>query len=261
MLAGADEYSEVPVRHNEDEVNQQWSTELALPNRDAIADWQSPNVKAHLLLLAHMKRSTLPISDYVADMKGVLDQALRLLQAALDIAVMLGNANKAILVVHLTQMLMQGIFSERDAFLQIAVPHSSQSKATSFRDYVYKNGARVSELAHLPRLDVAIHFDVKSNVVRVSIDRLSRSQEYAKLGKLQRQKKESFIVLVTRAINGGDAIVGFQRTDLRSRQSVLEFASKTDDVDIIWGSPHFTVRVMSDSYFGLDCVCSSTQLP
>lgn len=39
-----------------------------------------PHVKAHLLLQAHMARLPPPISDYLTDTRGVLDNSIRLAQ-------------------------------------------------------------------------------------------------------------------------------------------------------------------------------------
>lgn len=41
-----------------------------------------PHTKANLLLQAHLGRLALPISDYITDTKGVLDNSLRILQAS-----------------------------------------------------------------------------------------------------------------------------------------------------------------------------------
>ena len=48
--------------------------------------FDSPHTKAHLLFQAHFSRLPLPISDYHTDTKSVLDQAIRILQAMLDVA-------------------------------------------------------------------------------------------------------------------------------------------------------------------------------
>ena len=73
------------MRHNEDKVN----AELARQVEDAaglcgrsLAD--DPHTKANLLFQAHSSMQ-LPMSDYVTDAKGVLDQAVRILQAIIDV--------------------------------------------------------------------------------------------------------------------------------------------------------------------------------
>lgn len=53
----------------------------------ASLDFSSPHIKAFLLLEAHLTRfqpSDFPISDYITDLKSVLDQAVRIIQAMID---------------------------------------------------------------------------------------------------------------------------------------------------------------------------------
>lgn len=42
--------------------------------------YDSPNTKAFLLLQAHFARLPLPCTDYITDLKSVLDQAIRIIQ-------------------------------------------------------------------------------------------------------------------------------------------------------------------------------------
>ncbi|KAB0348345.1 hypothetical protein FD754_013202 [Muntiacus muntjak] len=74
----AEEYTDLPVRHNEDHMN----SELAkcLPLESNPHSFDSPHTKAHLLLQAHLSRAMLPCPDYDTDTKTVLDQALRVCQ-------------------------------------------------------------------------------------------------------------------------------------------------------------------------------------
>ncbi|VEL09752.1 unnamed protein product [Protopolystoma xenopodis] len=80
ILAHAHEFAELPVRHNEDNANEQLSRELPL---EAVGSWDSAHTKAHLLLQVHFTRLThiLPVCDYVTDTKLVLDQAPRIVQS------------------------------------------------------------------------------------------------------------------------------------------------------------------------------------
>lgn len=74
----AEEYTDLPVRHNEDHMN----SELAkcLPLESNPHSFDSPHTKAYLLLQAHLSRAMLPCPDYDTDTKTVLDQALRVCQ-------------------------------------------------------------------------------------------------------------------------------------------------------------------------------------
>ena len=84
----------------------------------------SPHVKANLLLQSHFARAALPMSDYVTDTKSVLDQALRVLQAMVDVAADGGWMFTALGAMHLTQMVSQGRFVGPDAGSELAdLPH------------------------------------------------------------------------------------------------------------------------------------------
>ena len=78
-LQASSEYNELPVRHNEDGLNKNLSSNLPLPVEPP-ESFDSPHTKTHLLLQAHFSRAELPVADYVTDTKSVLDQALRILQ-------------------------------------------------------------------------------------------------------------------------------------------------------------------------------------
>lgn len=91
----ATEYDELPVRHNEDLINAELSRSLPLPATAFGLPMWDPHVKAFLLLQAHMSRVTLPITDYVGDQTSVLDQAVRIIQASIDVVAELGYLSSA----------------------------------------------------------------------------------------------------------------------------------------------------------------------
>jgi activating signal cointegrator complex subunit 3 len=70
--------------------------------------YDNPHVKAHLLFQAHFCRAELPIADYLTDTKSVLDQAIRILQAMVDIAANEGWLAAALRLMQLVQMVVQG---------------------------------------------------------------------------------------------------------------------------------------------------------
>ena len=81
----ATEYDDLPVRHNEDLINAELSNSLPLQAGSLSLPMHDPHVKAFLLLQAHFSRITLPITDYVGDQNSVLDQSIRIIQAAIDV--------------------------------------------------------------------------------------------------------------------------------------------------------------------------------
>lgn len=90
-VSSASEYDEIPVRHNEDLINEELSKALPLKaeHHFQLPMWD-PHVKAFLLLQAHFSRVDLPISDYVGDLNSVLDQSIRIAQASIDVLTELG---------------------------------------------------------------------------------------------------------------------------------------------------------------------------
>lgn len=83
----AHEFSDLPVRHNEDHVNCELAAKLPLSVEPHTYD--SSNTKTHLLLQAHFSRVPLPSADYHTDTKSVMDQVLRVLQVFINASVMI----------------------------------------------------------------------------------------------------------------------------------------------------------------------------
>jgi len=60
---------------------------------------------------AHFSQLELPISDYVTDLKSVLDQSIRIIQAMIDICANSGWLSSSITCMRLLQMVMQVVIS------------------------------------------------------------------------------------------------------------------------------------------------------
>ncbi|KAI1093636.1 Sec63-domain-containing protein [Rostrohypoxylon terebratum] len=102
-MSRATEYDELPVRHNEDLINVELSKNLPFDgNAFGLPMWD-PHVKAFLLLQAHMARIDLPITDYVGDQTSVLDQAIRIIQASIDVLTELGYLSSCLEMIKLLQ--------------------------------------------------------------------------------------------------------------------------------------------------------------
>ncbi|KXX76110.1 putative helicase mug81 [Madurella mycetomatis] len=102
-MCRATEYDELPVRHNEDLINAELSRNLAFSGTSFGLPMWDPHVKAFLLLQAHMSRLPLPITDYVGDQTSVLDQAIRIIQASIDVMAELGHLSSLLEFVKLLQ--------------------------------------------------------------------------------------------------------------------------------------------------------------
>ncbi|KAK2067739.1 hypothetical protein P8C59_001452 [Phyllachora maydis] len=102
-MCRAAEYDELPVRHNEDLINAELSRGLPFPGSSFGLPMWDAHVKAFLLLQAHMARVSLPITDYVGDQTSVLDQAIRVIQASIDVMAELGYLSSALQFISLLQ--------------------------------------------------------------------------------------------------------------------------------------------------------------
>jgi antiviral helicase SLH1 len=102
-LCIASEFDELPVRHNEDLINAELEKNLPYkPSSLELPMWD-PHVKAHLLLQAYFDRIELPITDYVGDQTSVLDQSVRVCQAAIDVLAEKGYLKAVMKVINLLQ--------------------------------------------------------------------------------------------------------------------------------------------------------------
>ncbi|KAG5271489.1 hypothetical protein AALO_G00180410 [Alosa alosa] len=154
VLTEAEEYAELPVRHNEDQLN----SELAqrLPLQVSPHSFDSAHTKTHLLLQAHFSRATLPCSDYATDTKTVLDNAIRICQAMLDVVANEGWLVAALSICNLVQMTVQGRWLHDSSLLTL--PHIEQQHLYLFRRWGSKGGrggAYDGSIESLPELMAA----------------------------------------------------------------------------------------------------------
>uniref|UniRef100_A0A672FSE4 Activating signal cointegrator 1 complex subunit 3 n=1 Tax=Salarias fasciatus TaxID=181472 RepID=A0A672FSE4_SALFA len=136
VLTDAEEYAELPVRHNEDQLNSQLAQQLPLQVNPHSYD--SAHTKTHLLLQAHFSHAPLPCSDYTTDTKTVLDNAIRICQAMLDVAANEGWLVTSLSICHLVQMLVQGRWLHDSSLLTL--PHLQQQHLHLFRKWPGRRG-------------------------------------------------------------------------------------------------------------------------
>ena len=117
LLCDAEEFAQLPVRHNEDGLNEELASNL--PWSVPPSDYGSPHAKAFLLLQARMCRAPLPITDYITDSKGVLDNTMRVANALVDVAGSAGHASTATAAMRLVQCVVQGRMPTDSPLLQL----------------------------------------------------------------------------------------------------------------------------------------------
>ncbi|OMJ83950.1 hypothetical protein SteCoe_15048 [Stentor coeruleus] len=106
ILSRAEEFAELPVRHNEEHLNEELARIVPYPVN--MHELDSAFTKTHLLIQAHLTRVQLPISDYLTDTKLVLDQSVRLLNGMVDICSQVGSLTNTLKIATMLQMLTQG---------------------------------------------------------------------------------------------------------------------------------------------------------
>jgi activating signal cointegrator complex subunit 3 len=117
VLCQAKEYDELPVRHNEDNLNAEMLHAVRYPPAAHLVD--KPNCKAELLIQAHFSRLSLPISDYITDTRTVLDNSMRILQAMIDICAENSWWRSCHAVMKTIQCMMQARWDDDDTLMQI----------------------------------------------------------------------------------------------------------------------------------------------
>ncbi|KAK1759406.1 activating signal cointegrator 1 complex subunit 3 [Echria macrotheca] len=149
-MSRATEYDELPVRHNEDLINAELSRALPFPATAFGLPMWDPHVKAFLLLQAHMSRVPLPITDYVGDQTSVLDQAVRIIQASIDVMAELGFLSSALQFVSLLQSVKSARWpTEPPMSILPGVEVSTKAKKMTLQEMSarYKNPPQLQRLA------------------------------------------------------------------------------------------------------------------
>lgn len=121
ILSSAMEFSELPIRHKEPRFLERLAGHL--PVKIEATKYNDPFVKANVLLQAHFSRTRLPV-ELRADQQKVLKQALKLIQAMVDVISSNGWWKPAMDAMELAQMVVQGMWTYDPILKQ--VPHLTE---------------------------------------------------------------------------------------------------------------------------------------
>lgn len=120
ILCLATEYDELATRHGEELINMEMSQAMRYKAEDLECEFiWDPHVKAYLLIQAYISRVDLPIADYAQDTVSVLDQALRILQAYIDVASEKGYLQVVLNFITIMQCLKQRIWFDDHPFMSL----------------------------------------------------------------------------------------------------------------------------------------------
>ncbi|KAI9348199.1 Sec63 Brl domain-containing protein [Obelidium mucronatum] len=185
ILSDVPEFNELPVRHNEDKMNQTLEESLPVP---VLIYWkpgmelfggvpenlgfEDPHVKAFLLLQAHLTRvKTLPCSDYNTDTTSVLDQSIRVMQAMVDIAADKGILGTTLGVINMMQAVKQARWPSDSPLLSL--PHLTEENVEALRSHKTKPVTGLFDLCKMGDMDVVRLFSTLPGV------RANHAQEIA----------------------------------------------------------------------------------
>jgi antiviral helicase SLH1 len=292
-MSSATEYDELPVRHNEDLINAELSKNLPLPatSFDNLPMWD-PHVKAFLLLQAHMSRIDLPISDYVGDQTSVLDQAIRIIQASIDILTELGYLSSCMQMITLLQCIkcarwptdyplsvLPGVSIDALAHDQNLPPRLQDFSAFSQSGFertmkgLQLHPSQVLQFKKAANMIPDLKVDVQ-NVTALSLTvHLARQSSLADRDgkmfapKFPKSQTEGWFVILCR--EGRDEVVAIKRVGWNSQKGTgdgnrpnARALIKFPDVDgAIEDGRKFDVWVASDGYLGMLYKVEGVEIP
>ncbi|RWS31343.1 Activating signal cointegrator 1 complex subunit 3-like protein [Leptotrombidium deliense] len=142
IISKCHEFNELPVRHNEEILNADLSKDCRYTVNDLSFD--NPNTKAFLLFQAHFSQLELPCSDYLTDLKSVLDQSIRIIQAMIDIVAMKGFLSTTLKLMIVMQMITQARWF--DECTVMTLPFVEKSMMSVFAERLHTNLPQLMDL-------------------------------------------------------------------------------------------------------------------
>lgn len=277
ILCEATEYDELPVRHNEDNLNRELIPLMKWEIDELRVD--SPHVKANILFQAHFSRLPLPISDYHTDLKSVLDQSIRILQAMIDMCAQAGWLSSCLKAINLLQMVIQGRWLSDSSLsnlpgfndeiirylkskgvlhlaqlLEISRSRSSLEKMFLDISSNFSNPRLFETLSSLPLMNLSFSYEspevsLDTEIeIEVKFERINSKKTLKAYAPFwSRIKEEGWFIII--GLQSTDEILSFKRQRIplcRSSTKVTIFPPEAP------GEYVFTFYLMSDSYIGLD---------
>ena len=273
LMTEAEEYKQLPVRHNEGEMNRELCEVSRFKHVKFTFD--SPHTKTYLLLQVYFSRAKFPITDYALDAKSVIDNCARIIFFLIDVAIDNKHLDTTLNLINLAQMLVHGLWIDDRSTM--CLPNVNYEEAKLIDDKlgishlaeIVEDPEKTTKIIDLLQLDGKKKLDLKKFVDRVPNVKVSlsaRGKEQLKQGELtkvkvsleKRNNKESndvrikltnkiksnrFYVILADEKN--NRIVDFAKLTLKGK-SVKTF-------DIEWPeNKNLKVFLMNDSYFGID---------
>ncbi|KAG2182998.1 hypothetical protein INT44_005979, partial [Umbelopsis vinacea] len=291
IVSNVPEYSELPVRCNEDLLNREIEKDIVYPVQ-SMDSYISPHVKAYVLLQAHFARLPLPISDYITDQITVMDSAIRFCQAMIDVAADTGYLTTSLTVMNMLQCIKQARYLHDSTLLTLPGIQEYMLEKIKHKGRVIRNIAELTELSpaeiqkifqnlqlskdqiraistmvsRLPVLNIQTKVDTQKSYlipeaeykIKIDIRRVSRSKGPHD-GRIHspffpKPQYESWWLVL--GDTQTDELLALKRISMRNgpNETLGEKASTslTIDAPARLGKHEYTLFVMSDGYLGLD---------
>jgi antiviral helicase SLH1 len=287
-MSRAIEYDELPVRHNEDLINETLSANLPFQGHSFGLPMWDPHVKAFLLLQAHMSRIDLPITDYVGEQTSVLDQAIRIVQASIDVLTELGYLSSCLQMIALLQSIkcarwptepvcsiLPGVEpgDVKDDTTLAAIANFSQVQVKNFAKKLKVHASQQARFSRaisaLPHVAVSVE-EAKALSVTVGLKRLNPIAErdariYAP--KFPKPQTEGWFVIVADVAK--DEVIAVKRVgwSVAGGKKVTQGSKPTARATIKLPEPEgnqprrLDVLVVSDAYIGLEHSVAGVEIP
>ena len=176
IISCAEEFADLPVRHNEDLMNKELHKNL--PYQYENINYGGSHDKTNLLFQAHFSRISMPISDYDTDLKLVLDNSIRILLFMADIAYQKKILDTTLKILTMIQMVMQGLWHDDSSLYSL--PYLDESDVCNIM-----NKGNVSSLCELcekanNKEDIEMFLKKKCELTRLKSDEANQICELLK---------------------------------------------------------------------------------
>ncbi|OEH75857.1 u5 small nuclear ribonucleoprotein helicase isoform 1 [Cyclospora cayetanensis] len=202
LLTDAEEFSQMPLRHNEEIHNAELARECPLPVRGDSFD--SPHTKTFLLLQACMFKRPMPVSDYITDLKSALENSMRVIQtrrvfprrpagaAMIDVAAEEAQLQYALRTILLLQCLRSATHPARSSLY--VLPHMTDAVVAALRQQ------GIVSLAHLLEDRSAA-----ASLTRSGLTLHEKNEVLSFLARIPRLRMRWFLYAATTATEGSGA--------------------------------------------------------
>ena len=255
LICDAEEFNEVPVRHNEDDTVSRMTPRFSTPEDQP----DSPHIKAFYLIQYYLSHRKMPTPDFETDCSSVLDQALRVVGCFGELCAAEKCLFGMIYAIELGQMLVQGIWHDEVPLKALM----NEKSLVNLKKQDIKTLPQLLLMKDIPSelRDVCsriLLYEVTAREVsddkcrlRVQIKRINGviGSNVASPHYLRKEIQSMYIIIGSPS---SEKTIAHRRVQLRSDEMTITLESHEPFSDNCW------VYFMSDAYVGIDQMYSIT---